>query len=99
MALLSRGLVGVTPDEMIADYELSPDPGETSCLGGGIPPFGMLCSARWQGWISTATFAWAGQVKLIWLPFASGFWGRRLMYAGSGRPCGSCGGLGTIDEK
>jgi len=49
IALLLLALVGVVPDAIIADYEMSVDPYREELLAAAHRPPARLCSTRWRG--------------------------------------------------
>ena len=51
-----------------------------SFLRVNTPLFEVLYSAHLQGLMLIATLVWAGQVEMIWPPFAGGFWGSRIRF-------------------
>jgi len=72
ITLLLLALVDVLPEGIIADYMQSPDPERDEILERELPPFEAPYPVHWQDWTWRATSAWAGYVRMTWLPFACG---------------------------
>lgn len=83
-------LVGVAPDDIASDYELSFDrmrpfyeklgeddqgPLIEESSSARTPRLGRQSSQRWRRSTSTPTFAQAASATMIWRPYAGGFSG------------------------
>ena len=81
ITLLLLALVGVTLDDIITDYELSPDPFRDELLVREHSSVRDAMLSALEGLnIDSYLRMGAGSVKMIWPPFVSGFWDRQFMY-------------------